>query len=142
MHAVVLAVHVVAGTAGLLLGPFTLLVHRRHGLAVGGGAYQAALAVVVVSALGLVALSPERFWWLAPIALAVQAAALTGVWLRRRRRRGWAGWYVRLVAGSYVGLLTALLVVSWSSPLAWVLPTLLGVGLVEHAAARAQSGPA
>jgi hypothetical protein len=44
---------------------------------------------------------------------------------------------VRLVLGTYVGLLTALLVVSWRSTLAWVLPTVLGAPLVERAAVLA-----
>jgi hypothetical protein len=44
--------------------------------------------------------------------------------------------HVRLVCGSYVSLVTALLVVSWGSVLAWILPTLIGTVLIERAATR------
>jgi len=41
------------------------------------------------------------------------------------------------MAGSYVSLVTALLVVNWSSPLAWILPTVIGTPLIARSAARA-----
>jgi len=41
------------------------------------------------------------------------------------------------MCGSYVSLVTALLVVSWDSPLAWILPTVIGSPLIARARARA-----
>ena len=45
--------------------------------------------------------------------------------------------HVGLMAGSYVSLVTALLVVNWSNPLAWILPTVIGTPLIARATARA-----
>jgi hypothetical protein len=118
----VLWIHAAAGAAALVAGPIVLR----------GGSiwlYQAAVAVVTTTAVALSAFDWERLWWLALIAAAVQAAALAGL------REGLpAAWRVRFLAGTYVGLVTALLVVSWGSPLAWILPTVVGVPLVERAA--------
>jgi hypothetical protein len=135
---VVLAVHVAAGVAGLVLGPLAMTAAKapgRHTRA--GAAYQEAVAVVTMSAVALAALAWARLWPLAVIAVATEAAALAGWWLARRRVAGWLRWHVGLVCGSYVSLVTALLVVNWSSPLAWVVPTLVGSPLIAVTAHRA-----
>ncbi len=132
LHTALLLLHATAGTLGLLLGPVAALTaaERRDATWL-ISAYQVAVTVVCASALGLVALAPAAFWWLIPFAFGTQAAIVVARRTTDPSRR------VRLLGGSYVALVTALLVVSWSNPLAWILPTLLGVGLVESAAARA-----
>lgn len=144
MHAALLLVHVAAGSAGLVLGPFAF-----RAAAAGAGrprrsaaAYQVAVAALCASALGLVALRPA-LWFLGPVALGTQAAALAGWAVSRGRLAGGAPRQVRLVGGSYVSLVTALLVVSWAGfPLAWVLPTAIGHPLIERAARRAGAAAA
>lgn len=131
MDVAVLTVHIIAGTTGLALGPLLLIPRWYRRL---GGAYQIAIVALTVTALVLVALDPSRLWWLAPIAVVTQVAAATGWFLTRRDGR--SPMATRLLGGSYVSLVTALLVVSWGGPLAWVLPTVIGVVLVETAAAR------
>ncbi len=119
LHTVLLGVHVSAGTIGLLLGPLALAAPRQtrwHPRL--GGAYQGAVAVMTVSALGLVALAPGRLWGLGVIAGATQAGALAGWAVRRRNGLGWLGWHIRLMCGSYLSFVTAALVVNWASPLA------------------------
>jgi len=81
-HTILLGVHITAGTTGLLLGPL---------------------------ALGLVALSPGRLWWLGLVAVATEAAALAGWAVRRRHPSGWLGWHIRLMCGSYLSFVTAAL---------------------------------
>ncbi len=134
-----LGVHVAAGTSALLLGPLVLVARRwsRRQAAPAAG-YQAAIAVLTTSALGLVCLAPSRLWWLAPFAIGTQAAVIGGWVLGRRESGGGATpGRIRLMGGSYVSLITALLVVSWGSNiLAWVLPSIVGVVVVESAAAR------
>lgn len=138
LHSVLLVMHVAAGTIGLLLGPLALAApkgpgwHRRLGLA-----YQGAVAGLTVTALGLVALSPGRLWWLGVIAAVTEVAALSGWQVRRRHAPGWLGRHVRLMCGSYLSFVTAALVVNWASPLAWVLPTLIGTPLINTAVRRA-----
>lgn len=130
-HAVLLVVHAIAGTLGLVLGPVAAGLSARqrdsHRWTAG---YQGAVTLVCVTALGLVALAPETFWWLTFFAVGTQAAIVVA------RRTDSAVLRTRLLGGSYVSLVTALLVVSWDNPLAWIVPTVLGVGLVERAAAR------
>lgn len=137
-HDVLLALHIVAGTAGLALGPLAMMSPKRHGRHPRVGvAYQVVLAVLTLSALGLALLDMAQLWWLGLIAVLTEAAALSGWWARRRQFSGWLAWHVRLMCGSYVSLVTALLVVSWDSPLAWLLPTAIGSPLIAWATARA-----
>lgn len=140
VHAVLLGVHVVAGVTGLLLGPVALAVPKRAGWHVRLGlAYQAVVAVMTTSAVALAALAPARLWWLGLIAVATEAAALGGWAVRRRHRRGWLPWHIRLMCGSYVSFVTAALVTNWDSPLAWVLPTVVGSPLIAWAGHRASA---
>lgn len=142
-HDVLLAVHVVAGTAGLVLGPVAMVLPKRPGLHPRVGiAYQVVLATLVLSAVGLAALDLADLWGLAMIAVLTEAAALSGWWAARRQFSGWLAWHVRLMCGSYVSLVTALLVVNWDSPLAWLLPTVIGSPLIAWASARATAGTA
>lgn len=138
LHILVLGSHVAAGSAGLLLAPIAMAAPKHRGRHTRVGlAYQVAIAALTVSALGLVAFAPVRLWWLALIACGTEVAALAGWREARRRRPGWRSRHVGLMAGSYVSLVTALLVVNWSSPLAWILPTLVGTPLIARASARA-----
>lgn len=138
LHGVLLVIHVLAGTAGLALGALALTATKRRGRHTRAGlAYQVVLVALTLSSVGLAALAWERLWWLAAIAVATEAAALAGLWVRRRRFAGWAPWHVRLMCGSYLSLVTALLVVNWGSPLAWVLPTAIGTPLIARAAGHA-----
>jgi len=137
-HDALLTVHVIAGTAGLALGPIAMLLPKRRGMHPRVGlVYQAVLAALTVSALGLAMLDFDQLWWLALIAVGTEVAALAGWRAARQRRTGWLPRHVGLMCGSYVSLVTALLVVSWDSPLAWILPTVIGSPLIARARARA-----
>ncbi len=132
----VLFVHVVAGTAGLLLGPLAVVVLRSPATRrLAAVAYHVAVSVVALSALALAVLDWSRLWWLVPVAAATQAAALSGLWVKGRVAH-WPGWHVHLLGGSYVALVTGLLVVSWGNPLAWILPAVLAQPPIALAKAR------
>lgn len=139
VHGVLLVVHIGAGALGLVLGAVAMVLgarrSRRHGWV--GKGYQACVLALVLSALGLVIREPGRLWWLGAIAVATEAAALGGWWVRRRRRPGWLPVHLQLMCGSYVSFLTAALVVNWSSPLAWLLPTVVASPAIAVAASRA-----
>ncbi len=127
----ILAVHITAGVAGLLTGPAAMRAAVRTGARTRVTvAYEAAVAVLTASAVALAVMPWGRLWPFAAIAAAT-AAAVAGA--RRATQRQWQ---VRLLCGSYVSLVTALLVVSWGSLAAWLLPSLVGTVLVERAAAR------
>ena len=131
LHSVVLAVHVVAGTAGLLLGPSVLraALGDRRGTRP-ANAYLVAVTALTVSAAVLVALRPGDLWPFLLLAAGTLAAVLAA------RRAVAVDRHVRLIGGSYISLVTALLVVSWGSLVAWVIPTVVGTLLVERAASR------
>lgn len=139
-HDTVLALHVAAGSVGLVLGPLAMLAEReppyrsRLGLA-----YHWSVLAVAVTALVLIAFDPAGLWWLAPLAALSYGLALLGVIAPRRRGQRWVGLYARGQGGSYIALVTALLVVSVDGPAAvaaWILPTLAGLPLIEVRAAR------
>ncbi|PRY12151.1 hypothetical protein [Kineococcus rhizosphaerae] len=137
-HAVLLGTHVAAGCTGLLVGAAALAVPKRRGWHVRCGlAYQVVVAVMTSTAAVLAVTAPQVRWGLLVIAVATEAAASAGWVVARRRRPGWLPAHVSLVAGSYVSFTTAALVVNWSSPLAWIVPTLVGSPAIAWAAGRA-----
>jgi hypothetical protein len=137
LRALLLIVHISAGCAGLLIGAAALAARERRRWHVRFGlAYQAVVAVMTTTAVALAATAAVTPWGLAVIAVATEGAAVTGWVVARRRRPGWLPLHISLMAGSYVSFVTAALVVNWSSPLAWVLPTLIGSPLIARAARR------
>ena len=136
MRSVVLTVHLAAGIAGLLVGPAAIraAMKDQRGTASTAG-YLAAVTVLTASAAALVALRPGALWPFLLLAVGTQAAVLAARHARRIDH------HVRLVGGSYISLVTALLVVSWGSIAAWILPTLIGTYLVERAAAASRRRP-
>ncbi|MGI8758513.1 MAG: hypothetical protein ACR2K0_04335 [Acidimicrobiales bacterium] len=141
-HTVLMTVHIVAGVAGLLLGPFAIVAALQAGRrTVPALAYQAAVAVITTTAVGFAVLDWRSWWPFVILAVGTEAAVAAGWWARSHRSPGWHARHIRLICGSYISLVTALLVVSWGSLLAWVLPTLVGTVLVERAANRATARP-
>lgn len=143
MHAVVLVVHIVCGSLGLLVGPAAMLAPKRPGRhPLLGRTYQVLTGGLCLSAFGLVAYRPS-LWWLGVIGALTWAAALAGWWVRRAAFRGWLIWHINLMCSSYISFVTAFLVVNLglSSPVAWILPTALGAPLIARATVRALRPP-
>jgi hypothetical protein len=129
IHLAALAVHVAAGSAGLLLGPVAMRASKRRGLHTRTGeVYHWAVLAVCCSALVLAALDWSRLWWFVPIATGSYAFALVGYLAAKRRWSGWLGAHVSGQGGSYIALVTALLVVNLGDVtwLVWILPTIVG----------------
>jgi len=137
LRALLLAAHVSAGCAGLLVGAAALLARKRRGWHVRLGlTYQVVVALMTSTAVVLAATAAVTPWGLVVIAVATEVAAVAGWVVARRRRPGWLPLHVSLTAGSYVSFVTAALMVNWSSPMAWVLPTLVGSPLIARVARR------
>lgn len=139
MRTFLLVVHISSGSLALLAGPVAMLLPKRPGWHPRlGRAYQVLVALLCASAVGLAVLQPA-LWWLGIIAGVTWAAALAGWQVRRLRRPGWLPWHISLMCGSYVSLVTALLVVNLGlgDAFAWVLPTIAGTPLIARAAYRA-----
>ena len=123
---VVLHLHVALGTSGLLLGPAWLVARRRGRPARGPAAgYQAVVAGVAVSAGALAVTDPELSWLL-PVAVGTEVLAVTGALARRRGWAGWRTWQPHLLGGSYIALVTGVLIAETGNPVFWLLPALVG----------------
>jgi hypothetical protein len=126
MRDVVLVLHVVLGSGGLLLGPVWASARLRGrpatGLAVG---YQVVVAGVTVSA-GVLAVTDPQLGWLLPVAVATEALAVTGALARRRSWPAWRSWQPHLLGGSYIALVTGVLIAETGNPVFWLLPALVG----------------
>lgn len=137
-----LALHVAAGTAGLLLGPgwLGMRLRGRRGDSV-AAAYQAATLLVGLSGAAL-AVSRPGLGWLVAFAVLTPALALAGAAARSRDRAHWRALQLHLLGGSYVALTTGALVASTGNPLAWVLPALVAQVPIAVAKRRSAVGPA
>ncbi len=136
-----LAAHATVGSLSLLFGALVLWAPRRRvdRLRARTG-YLWATVAVAATAIGLVALDPRALWWLVPLALLTAALVVVG---HLAPRRGWgARAQAHGLGGAYVALVTATLVVSLEGPartVAWLLPTVIGVPLIERWVGRLRS---
>jgi hypothetical protein len=135
MRDLLLSVHVILGTTALLLGPVWLALRRRGTSAEGAAAaYQGTVAAVALSGAWLAVTAPG-LQWLLPVAVLTEALALSGALARRRNWPGWRSWQPHLLGGSYIALVTALLVAETGIPVFWVLPALVGqwpIAVAKH----------
>jgi len=140
----ILAVHIASGSAGLILGPLAMRAPKRRGRHTRiGETYHWVMLTVCVSAVGLSALAWSRIWWLTPIAVFSYANAFVGYLAAKHRRAGWLRPHIGGMGGSYIALVTALLVVNFGGrPLIlWFIPTLVGTPIIALATARASVRP-
>ncbi|UOY03021.1 hypothetical protein [Blastococcus sp. PRF04-17] len=83
------------------------------------------MTVVSVTGAALAIRTPGLVWLL-PVAVLTQALALTGALARRRSWRRWDALQPHLLGGSYIVLVTALLVAETGNALFWALPAVVG----------------
>jgi hypothetical protein len=139
-----LVLHIVSGTAAMALGALALLAaarrHPRGDPLV--GAYPWAVLATCSTATALALLEWSRLWWIVPLALVSSLLALAGY--LALRRGGPKGVVVHGLGGSYIALVTALLVVSagdlstTAEIVAWIVPIALGVPLIVWFERRTQ----
>jgi hypothetical protein len=145
-HTALLDLHIAAGVLGLLLGPLAMW-RDTQGLTAGRGpaggasaAYPWAVLAVSLTAVALVIGYRSDLWWLVPVAAASYALAALGRYAAAHRFRGWSHAFVHGQGGSYIALVTALVVVALTvdGPLQgpavlipWLLPTVVGTLLIE-----------
>ena len=113
LYDVLIVLHVLAGTAGLVVGAWLIWLSRdRPLLDWRASAYHWAVAWVALTSAGLVAPDWPDLWWLLLLAVLSYGLAVAGYVAPRRRFAGWQAAYAHGQGGSYIALLTALLVVS------------------------------
>jgi hypothetical protein len=142
-HAAALSVHVGCGATGLVLGPVAMFSAKRKGRhTFAGEAYHWVFLVLFGSAIALAVLNWDQVWWLVPVGAGSYALALLGYLAGKIRWRGWLRSHVTGQGGSYIAMLTALLVVNMgvSSPLPWLVPTVLGTPIIAWVNAQIAAG--
>jgi hypothetical protein len=145
-HTLLLNLHIGAGVLGLVLGPVAMWQDTRAlraGRGPAGGlsaAYPWSVVAVGLSAVLLVVWYRGDLWWLVPVAALSAALALLGRAAAARQFRGWTHGYVHGLGGSYIALVSALLVVSLTvdgplhgpaALLPWLAPTAVGLLAIE-----------
>lgn len=146
LHTALLSAHVLVGTAGLVLGPVAMTQDTSRFLAGRGvtgpasGLYRGAVLLVCLSAVALVLENRPELWWLIPVSTLTYALAVLARESAKRRFHGWSHAYAHGQGGSYIALVTALIVVALTvdGPLSgtaqllpWLAPTALGTVLIE-----------
>ncbi|MDP9430941.1 MAG: hypothetical protein M3Q47_19710 [Actinomycetota bacterium] len=138
----VLLLHVATGTAALLTGPLWLVVRLlgRLGDAL-AWAYQLAVAPVAGSG-AILAVTAPGLAWLLPVAALTGGLAQAGALVHRRGHPHWRTLQPHLLGGSYIALVTGVLVASTGNPVWWVLPALVGQVPIAAAKRRLHRGDA
>lgn len=138
-----LGVHIVAGTVGLVVAGPVLLVRKGRGAHTRlGRVYGVAVVLLCLTAFPLVAYDPAELWWLGLIGVGTLAAAGGGIWLARQHPRvpgGWYVWHLNLMCSSVISFVTAFAVqITDGHPLSWIIPTIVGSPLIAIRTAVAQ----
>lgn len=127
----------ITGAGGLAVGSVAIADALRGARNIWvGRLFHWIVLAVCLSAVGLVMFDWSGLWFFVPIAAGSYAFALRAYLADRRRRVGWLEPYIRGVGGAYIALVTAVVVVSFGSAVAWILPTLIGVPLIELSVRR------
>jgi hypothetical protein len=142
LHDVLLALHIGAGLAALALGAAVIWSSRDRPMLDGRSvAYPWSVLAVSITAVGLLALDWPELWWIAILAGFAAVLALLGYLAPRRRFRSWTLAYAHGQGGSYIALVTALIVVTLTvdgpvqgaaATVVWLLPTLIGTRLIQR----------
>jgi uncharacterized membrane protein YeaQ/YmgE (transglycosylase-associated protein family) len=136
----ILNVHIALGSIGLLLGPLVLFgrktspAHRNL-----GEIYHAVMLGICGTAVCLALLNWTQLWGFLYIGTGSYAFAFAGYIAGKVRCRNWLVTHVIGQCGSYIAIVTAVLVVNWRrlpgsggshSVWSWLLPTLVGTPII------------
>lgn len=146
LHTILLVGHILVGTAGMVLGPVAMvqdnrrLIAGQRSLGRVNGVYRPTVLLVCLSAVGLVVENRPDLWWLVPVSALTYGLAVLARVAVTRQFRGWVHGYVHGIGGSYIALVTALIVVALTvdGPVTgvaqlvpWLAPTAIGTVLIE-----------
>jgi hypothetical protein len=95
--------------------------------------------MTAATAIALVVLDGGALWWILPLAVLACGLAVAGYPAPARRHAGWIRVSAHGQDGAFIALVTALFVVSLAgaaATAAWVVPTLVGVVLIERRVSR------
>ncbi len=141
-----LLLHIAAGSVCLLTGGLAAYARKRKGMhSTAGEIYHAGYVVVFITAVVMAMMKWSEIAFLFYIALFSYGLALAGYLARKMRWRSWMNAHISGMLGSYIGIITAVLVVNGASIpllnqlppiLLWFLPTIIGSPLIAAVGRR------
>ncbi|WP_199621881.1 DUF2306 domain-containing protein [Paenibacillus alkalitolerans] len=152
LFSLLLIVHIAAGTVCLITGALAASARKRKGAhTLAGEVYHLSYVVVFLTSVVMSVMKWSEIAFLFYIALFSYGLALYGYLARKMRWRNWLRPHISGMLGSYIGIITAVLVVNGEAvssvtgipPLfLWFIPTIIGSPLIRMTIARATGGRA
>jgi hypothetical protein len=135
-----LIIHIIAGSFCLLTGAINFSVKKEKGYHTRIGEwYHIGYFLVFLTSVGMAIINWSESAYLFYIAIFSYGLALFGYVARKIRWRGWLSMHIGGMAGSYIGIITAVLVVNGAaiplinqipSLLLWFMPTIIGTPII------------
>lgn len=140
IHTILLILHIISGSFCLLLGAINLSVKKKKGWHTGIGEwYHNSYIIVFITSVGMAIIHWSESAYLFYIAFFSYGLAFLGYLAGKIRWRNWLIAHISGMAGSYIGIITAVLVVNGMNiplinqipPLAlWFIPTIIGTPII------------
>jgi|SRR5690625_1787084 len=137
---VFLKIHIISGIVCLVIGPIIIFLKKERGWHTRfGELYHGSYILVFLSAIVTSVIHWEDSAYLFFIALFSYGLALFGYLARKRRVQNWLPKHIAGMVGSYIGIVTAVLIVNIAKiPIAnelpvmifWFLPSIIGTPLI------------
>lgn len=135
-----LILHILAGTVCLITGLISIRSNKKKGVhTIYGEIYHGSYVVIFITSLVMAIWNWNESAYLFYIALFSYGLALWGYLARKIKWKKWLPSHIGGMLGSYIGVLTAVLVVNQSkipflqdipSLIVWFFPTLIGTPLI------------
>jgi hypothetical protein len=140
MFGLILVIHIISGFLCLISGLFAMTARKKKGKhTIAGEIYHWLYVLVFISAIVMSILHWEESAYLFYIALFSYALALLGYLSVKMKWKNWLSNHIGGMLGSYIGIITATIVVNISKVpllnelpviLFWLLPTIIGTPLI------------
>ena len=140
IHGILLIIHIIAGSFCLLTGAINLSIKKQKGYHTKiGELYHGGYVIVFLTSVGMAIINWSDSAYLFYIALFSYGLALFGYLAGKFRKKGWLQMHIGGMAGSYIGIVTAVLVVNGGdiplmnqlpALLLWFIPTIIGTPLI------------
>ena|SRR5690625_230299 len=137
---VFITLHIISGTICLIVGLLAVFAKKQRGWhTFVGELYHGSYVVVFLSAIVTSVIHWEESAYLFFIALFSYGLALFGYLARKRRSQNWLPKHIAGMVGSYIGIVTAVLIVNiskipiineWPVIIFWLLPTIIGTPII------------
>ncbi|MFD0681232.1 MULTISPECIES: DUF2306 domain-containing protein [unclassified Paenibacillus] len=140
MFSIFLIIHLLTGIICLVSGLFAMFSKKKKGKhTLSGEIYHCSYVIVFVTAIAMSILHWETSQYLFYVALFSYGLALLGYLAAKKKWKNWLGSHIGGLAGSYIGIVTATLVVNvhripvlneLPQLLFWFLPTIIGTPII------------